>query len=300
MSRFARKKPLSRKAFELALNRIEKEAQQAGRSLREQLLMSLGEYGKAQHSGPDVTALPFQDLPVAFFRELIHFGAGRSKRTPGQQIKKVLRPWVLDENPKHLQNWYGQIYGEFAQGALSEVMREVLLFAMRKDEKLIQRIHAAILRGEVKPLEQITRCVALIHGIRYEGTGQAARVASQNKKSIGLAYLHLFEIDQKPPTPAAIRVDLARDLCLRNQRAKRPKFSDIWYLLRSGATNDEDEAGPRSRYEVMRIRYIRKVMKALKWPLRASPRGPVTVQSVKTTLDRAGRDYVDDSKTVPE
>ena len=179
-------------------------------------------------------------------------------------------------------------------------MREVLVFAMRKDEKLIQRLHDAILRGEVKPLEQITRCVALIHGIRYEGTGQAARVATQNKKLIGLAYLHLFEIDQKPPTPSDIRVDLARDLCLKNQRTKRPKFSDIWYLLRSGATDDEDVAGPRSRYEVMRIRYIRKVMKSLNWLLSISPRGPITVQSVKKTLDRTGRDYVDDSKTVPE
>jgi hypothetical protein len=38
----------------------------------------------------------------------------------------------------------------------------------------------------------------------------------------------------------------------------------------------------------------------LKWPLRISPRGPITIQSVKNTLERAGRDYVDDSKTVPE
>jgi hypothetical protein len=300
MSRFAGKKPISRKGFDLALNRLEKEAQQTGRSLREQLMISMGAYWKAQHSKPDDAALQFQNLPIEFFRELINFGAGRSKRTPDQQIKKVLRPWASNENPKHLQNWYAQIYGEFAQGALSEVMREVLVFAMRKDEKLIQRIHGAILRGEVKPLEQITRCVALIHGIRYDGTGQAARVASQNKKLIGFAYLHLFEIDQKPPTPADIRVDLARDLCLKYQKSKRPKFSDIWYLLRSGATDDKDEAGPRSRYEVMRIRYIRKVMKSLKWPLRISPRGPITIQSVKNTLERAGRDYVDDSKTVPE
>jgi hypothetical protein len=43
MSRFAGKKPLSRKAFDLALNRLEKEAQQSGRSLREQLMISVGE-----------------------------------------------------------------------------------------------------------------------------------------------------------------------------------------------------------------------------------------------------------------
>jgi hypothetical protein len=298
MSRLTGKRPISRKAFDLALNRLEKEAQQAGRSLREQLLISAGEYWKAQHSEPDSTVSQFQNLPIEFFRELINFGAGRSKRTPGQQIKKVLRPWVSDEKPKQLQNWYGQIYGEFAQGTLSEVMREVLVFAMRRDDRLIQRIHTAILRGEVKTLEQIARCVALIHGIRYEGTGQAARVASQNKKLIGFAYLHLFELEQKPPTPADIRVDLARDLCLNNQRNKCPTFSDIWYLLRSGATGDEDTTGPNSRYEVIGTRYIKKVLKSLKWPFRASPHGPITVKSVKGVLDRAGATYLDDSITI--
>jgi hypothetical protein len=296
MSRFAGKKPLNRKAFGLALRRLEEEAQQAGHSLREQIMISASKYCKAQHSGPDAAALQFQNFPIEFLRELIHFGAGRSKRTPGQQIKKVLRPWARDKNPKHLQNWYGQIYGEFAQGVLSKVMHEVLVFAMRKDEKLIHRIYDAILRGEVKTLEQITRCIALIHGIRYEGNGQAARVAGQNKKLIGFAYLNLFEFDQRPPTPADIRIDLARDLCLKNERGKRPKFSDIWYLLRSGSTDDKDEAGSRSRYEVIGTRYIKKVVKSLKWPLRASPRGPVTVQAVKNLLDRAGRDYVDDSE----
>ena len=57
---------------------------------------------------------------------------------------------------------------------------------------------------------------------------------------------------------------------------------------------------PSSRYEVIGTRYIKKVIKSLKWPLRASPRGPVSVKAVKGILDRAGRDYVDDSKTVPE
>jgi hypothetical protein len=300
MGRFAGSKPINRKAFNRALSRLEDEAQQSGRSLREQLLVSVDEFGKAQHSKPDAIAAQLQGLPIQFFRELLNLGAGRSKRTPGQQIKKVLRPWSSNDNPKQFQNWYEQIYGEFAKGALSEVMREVLVFAMRKDEKLIQRIHDAVLRGEVKALEQITRCVALIHGLRYEGTGQAARVANQNKKLIGFAYLHLFEIDQKPPTPADIRIDLARDLCLKIQRTKRPKFSDIWYLLRSGSTGDEDKPGRRSRYEVIGSRHIKKVIKALKWPLRSSPRGPVTVQLVKKSLDRAGRDYIDDSKTVSE
>ncbi len=115
---------------------------------------------------------------------------------------------------------------------------------------------------------------------------------------IGLAYLHLFEMEQALPTPADIRVDLARDLCLKNKRNKRPKFSDIWYLLRSGSTDDEDEPGPNSRYEVIGTRYIKQVLKSLKWPFRASPRGPITVQAVKSILVKAGRDYLDDSKTV--
>lgn len=97
-----------------------------------------------------------------------------------------------------------------------------------------------------------------------------------------------------------IRVDLALDLCLKSRRAKRPKFSDIWYLLRSGPTDDGDVAGPQTRYDVIGTRFIKKVVRSLKWPLRSSPRGPVTVQAVKNILDRAGRDYLGDSKTVTE
>jgi hypothetical protein len=298
MTQLTRRKPISQRAFDLALNRLEKEAQQEGRSLREQLLIAATEFWKEQHSGQDTAALPFQDIPVELLRELVNFGAGRSKRTPGQQIDKILRPWASDENPKQLQNWYAQIYGEFAQGTLSEIMREVLVFAMGKDERLVQRIRQAIAHGEMSAFEQIARCVALIHGVRHEGTGQAARVASHNKKLIGFAYLHLFELEQKPPTPADIRIDLARDLWLKNNRNKRPKFSDIWYLLRSGSTDDEDEPGPNSRYDVIGTRYIKKVLKSLKWPFRVSPRGPITVDAVKKVLDDAGRAYLDDSKTV--
>jgi hypothetical protein len=119
MGRFAGSKPINRKAFNRALSRLEDEAQQSGRSLREQLLVSVDEFGKAQHSKPDAVAAQLQGLPIEFFRELLNFGAGRAKRTPGQQIKKVLRPWTSNSNPKQLQNWYEQIYGEFARGALS-------------------------------------------------------------------------------------------------------------------------------------------------------------------------------------
>ena len=60
------------KRLDLALNRLEKEAQQKGRSLREQLMISVGEYWKALHSQPDAAALQFKNLPVEFFRELIN------------------------------------------------------------------------------------------------------------------------------------------------------------------------------------------------------------------------------------
>jgi hypothetical protein len=298
MGRFAGSKPINRKAFNRALSRLEDEAQQSGRSLREQLLVSVDEFGKAQHSKPDAVAAQLQGLPIEFFRELLNFGAGRAKRTPGQQIKKVLRPWTSNSNPKQLQNWYEQIYGEFARGALSEVMRDVLLFATKREDALIQRIRDAVVSGDVKPLEQIGRCVALIHGVRHEGTGPAARVACENKKLIGFSYLHLYELENKPPTPAEIRVDLARDLCLQRRRNKTPIFSDIWYVLRSGSTDDGDEPGPKSRYEVVGTRHIKKVLKGLGWPTRTSSQAHITVQKVKAILEKSGRGYVDDSDTV--
>jgi hypothetical protein len=150
----------------------------------------------------------------------------------------------------------------------------------------------------VKPLEQIGRCVALIHGVRHEGTGPAARVACENKKLIGFSYLHLYELENKPPTPAEIRVDLARDLCLQRRRNKTPIFSDIWYVLRSGSTDDGDEPGPKSRYEVVGTRHIKKVLKGLGWPTRTSSQAHITVQKVKAILEKSGRGYVDDSDTV--
>jgi hypothetical protein len=298
MGRFAGTKPINRKAFNRALTRLEDEAQQSGRSLREQLLVSVDEFGKAQHSKHDAIAAQLEGLPIQFFRELLNLGAGRAKRTPGQQIKKVLRPWTSNDNPKQLQNWYEQIYGEFARGALSEVMRDVLLFATKREDSLIRRIRDAVVSGDVMPLEQIGRCVALIHGVRHEGTGLAARVAGENKKLIGFSYLHLYELENKPPTATDIRVDLARDLCSRRRRTHKPKFSDIWYVLRSGSTDDSDEPGPTSRYEVVRTRYIKKVLKGLRWPTRPSPRGHITARAVKAILNRSGQEYVDDSGTI--
>jgi hypothetical protein len=294
MSRTSGKKPLDRQAIGRALDRIEKEAQASGRSLREQLLDSINESWKKRQSKAD-DAESLKGLPIEFFRELVHLSAGQSRRTPGQQIQKALRPWASGENPKQIKNWYGQMYGEFASGPLSEIMREVLVFGLKRDERLMHRVYAAIRQGDVKTIEQITRCVALIHGMRHEGTGQAARVASQNKKKIGFAYLQLFETEQKPPTPAAIRVALAQEQCRAARYGKPIRFSDIWLLLQSGATDDKDEPDRQSRYEIVGSRYIKKVVRALHWPLRPSARGPITVRLVKEILDKMEGGYIDDS-----
>jgi hypothetical protein len=177
-------------------------------------------------------------------------------------------------------------------------MRDVLLFATKREAALIQRIRAAVVSGDVKPLEQIGRCVALIHGVRHEGTGPAARVACENKKLIGFSYLHLYELKNKPPTATEIRIDLARDLCSKRRRTPTPKLSDIWYVLQSGSTDDSDEPSPNSRYEVVGTRYIKKVLKGLRWPTRPSPPSHLTVQAVKTLLDRSDQRYVNDSGTI--
>jgi hypothetical protein len=88
---------------------------------------------------------------------------------------------------------------------------------------------------------------------------------------------------------------LARDQCHDNRRGKPIRFSDIWLLLQSGATDDKDEPDRQSRYEIVGTRYIKKVVKALRWPLYASSRGPLTVSMVKKLLDKMATPYIDDS-----
>ena len=60
-------RPINRQAFTRALNRLEKEADQSGRSLREQLLLSLETYGEKHRAKPDIVAGRWQGLPVEFF-----------------------------------------------------------------------------------------------------------------------------------------------------------------------------------------------------------------------------------------
>jgi hypothetical protein len=72
------------------------------------------------------TGKPESLIPPQILRQIIYTTAEKSKLTPGQHLKSVLRAEIEGEAPKDLQNWYSQIYGEFSKAGLSEVMRDVL------------------------------------------------------------------------------------------------------------------------------------------------------------------------------
>jgi hypothetical protein len=92
---------------------------------------------------------------------------------------------------------------------------------------------------------------------------------------------------------------MARFACSLENDHRPPKFSDIWYLLRSGPKGD-DEPGPSSRYEVTGIKNIKKTLKLLKITAGSPLRGPLTAKKVKAILDKWELGYVDDSRMVPE
>ena len=289
-----KKKYPTKNAFAAALKRLRAEALKHGRTLPEQISIYAGQkQNKAARLGQLESSIPPQIL-----RQIIYTTAGRAKLTPGQHLKSVLRPGIEGDAPKEHQNWYAQIYGEFSKGSLSEVMREVLLYGANRDDRLMLRVRAAILNGDIRYLDKITRCVALVHGIKHERNGHAARLANLTQRNIGLAYLRLYELENKPPTAREIHVLMARDACFRNTR-HLPRFSDIWYLLRSGPTDDLQSKPTReARYELTGTKNIKKVIKLFKWRLGRSPAGPLSVDAVKKILDRALLKYVDDSKTL--
>ena len=289
-----KKKLPTKNTFAAALKTLKAEALKHGRTLPEQISIYAGKrQNRTSRLGQSESPIPPQIL-----RQIIYTTAEKAKLTPGQHLKSVLHPESKGDAPKELQNWYAQIYGEFSKGNLSEVMREVLLYGANRDNRLILRVRAAILNGDTKYLDQITRCVALVHGIKHEGNGHAARLASLTQRQIGLAYLRLYELENKPPTAREIHVLLARDACFRNTR-HIPRFTDIWYLMRSGPTDDLKSKPTRgTRYELTGTKNIKKVIKFFKWRLGRSPDGPLSVDAVKKILGKALLKYADDSKTV--
>ena len=289
-----KKKFPTKNAFAVILRKLKAEAQKHGRTLPEQISIYAGKrQNKTARLGQ-----PESSIPPQILRQIIYTTAEKAKLTPGQHLKSVLRPGVKGDTPKELQNWYAQIYGEFSKAGLSEVMREVLLYGANRDDGLMFRVRAAILSGDIRYLDQITRCVALVHGIKHEGNGHAARLASLTQRNIGLAYLRLYELENKPPTAREIHVLLARDACFKNM-GRLPRFTDIWYLLRSGPTDDSKSKPSREvRYELTGTKNIKKVIKFFKWRLGRSPDGPLSVDAVRKLLGKAQLKYVDDSKTV--
>jgi hypothetical protein len=289
-----KKKFPTKNTFATALRKLKAEAQKHGRTLPEQISIYAG---KRQNKTARL-GRPESSIPPQILRQIIYTTAEKAKLTPGQHLKSVLHPGVKGDAPKELQNWYAQIYGEFSKGSLSEVMREVLLYGANRDDRLMLRVRSAILNGDIRYLDQITRCVALVHGIKHEGNGHAARLASQTQRNIGLAYLRLYELENKPPTAREIHVLLARDACFKNAR-HLPRFTDIWYLLRSGPTDDSPSKPSReARYELTGTKNIKKVIGLFKWRLGRSPDGPLTIDTVRKILGKAQLKYVDDSETI--
>ena len=288
-----KKKFPKKKAFAAALKKLKAEAQKHGRTLFEQISL----YDSKKQIKAVLPRQPKLSIPPEIFQQLIFTVAGQSNRTPGQLLKSVILADKGEQFPKELQNWYSQIYGEFAKGSLSDVMRDVLLFAANRDDSLIPSIRTAILKGNIRYLEQIPRCVALVHGLRHENN--PASLANLTRRNIALAYLRLYEMAQKPPAAREIHVLLARNACLKSVSTRLPKFSDIWYFLRSGPTDDSGDRPTReSRYELTGVRNIKKVMKSFGWPLGRSTDGPLNVTVVRTILDKTQLKYVDDSGTV--
>jgi hypothetical protein len=270
---------------------LEEEAGRLGRSLPEHLGIIAAEYREknlAKSSGAAVRKFPRHPKIT---QQLVRLLASEAGLTPNEYIRQQIKGEKV-EPLQGLQNWYGQIYGEFAKGPLSEVLREALLCASGQSEQLMPLVRTAIERGNVKFLEQITRCVALIHGIKHEANGQATRVASPNKMKIMLAYLRLTGLDGQLPSAAEVRVLLAAQSC--GSGKVKPRFSDIWYLLRSGPADDSDaEPNPTSRYEISSTSYIKKILRSVSWPVRTL-HGPLTVKQVKRLLARARVHYQDD------
>jgi hypothetical protein len=289
-----KKKIPTKNAFAAALRKLKAEAQKRGLTLPEQISIYAGKrQNKIARLGQAESPIPPQIL-----RQIIYATAEKAKLTPGQHLKSVLHPGVKGDVPKELQNWYAQIYGEFSKGGLSEVMGEVLLYGANRDDRLILRVRAAILSGDIRYLNQITRCVALVHGIKHESNGHAARLASLTQRNIGLAYLRLYELENKPPTAREIHVLLARDACFKNT-GRLPRFTDIWYLLRSGPIDDsQNKPSRKARYELTGTKNIKKVVKFFRWRLGRTQDGPMSLDAVRKILDKAQLKYVDDSEAV--
>ncbi|MCE0483995.1 MAG: hypothetical protein LV479_07135 [Methylacidiphilales bacterium] len=237
--------------------------------------------------------------PNVFTQGMVHLSAGKRKLTPRQLVRHALLQEEIKEAPDDVRNWYAKIAGDFSKPPLVNLLEEIYRYALSKDEQVkIEGLREAVFSGNIKWLEDLTSCVAFIHRIPYAGNGQARRVAGATARNVVLTFTRLFESRNERPSASEIRVEMARHACDLEAKGK-PRFSDVWYLLRSGS-KDDDEPGPSSRYEVTGIKNIKKTLKLLKITAGPPLRGPLTAKKVKAILDKWELNYVDDLGMVPE
>jgi hypothetical protein len=237
--------------------------------------------------------------PRAFTQGIFQLRAGQLKLTPRQLFRYATMKEEIGKTPEDIRNWFAKIAGDFSKPPLADLLEEIYLRVLKDESRLVMRLDEAIRSGNIKWLEELTSCVAFIHRIPYTGNGQARRVAGGTARNVILTFTRLFEQREERPSATEIRVEMARYVCLLENDHRPPKFSDIWYLLRSGP-KDDAEPGPSSRYEVTGIKNIKKTLKSMKVTVGTPLRGPLTEKKVKFILDKWGLGYVDDSESVPE
>jgi hypothetical protein len=277
---------------------LEAEAETTGRPFRDLLTVQMERVRQKRREKTENERKKQASIPKVFYEGMFHLRAGRMKVTLGQLFRNVLAQGETKETPEDIQNWYAKIAGDFAKPPLADLAEDIYRRVLKDEPKLVASLDEAIRSGDIKWLEALTCCVAFIHRIPYAGNGQARRVAGATARNVMLAFTRLFEERDQRPSASEIRVEMARHACYLENDHQPPKFSDVWYLLRSGP-KDHDEPGPSSRYEVTGIKNIKKTLKSLKVALGQPLRGPLTAKKVKSILDRWQLRYVDDLESVP-
>jgi hypothetical protein len=288
----------SKKKLSINWAALDAEAETTGRSFRDLLTAEMERVRRERREKAEADRKKRASIPKVFYEGMFHLRAGRMGLTLGQLFRNAVRQEEIKETPQDIQNWYAKIAGDFAKPPLADLAEDIYRRVLKDEPKLIASLDEAIRSGNIKWLEDLTCCVAFIHRIPYAGNGQARRVAGATARNVMLTFTRLFEVSNQRPSASEIRVEMARHACYLEINRQPPKFSDVWYLLRSGPRDDE-EPGPSARYEVTGIKNIKKTLKFLKVAAGPPLRGLLTVRKVKSILDRWGLGYVDDSEVVP-
>lgn len=291
----AKKQPFSFRLTPAIEKNLRSQAEKEGRSYEDQLAIYINRSIRSLFPIENHTQEKIS--PAVFYHSRL-LAAYETGLTP-QRHSRSIRDQIMGTRddlqskiptvPKEIKNWYAQIYGGFAKGDLAKIMRSVLMFASYRDEFLADDMRTAIQKGDLHYLQQIMRCIALIHDLEFEGQGHAMNLVTRTKREIMFSYLELEEIDNQPPTPTEIRVLLAHKTCAKKDVL--PKISDIWDLLQIGSLDDfEDES--KSQYKICSLKYIKTVLLEQHWPI-GTRRFHLNRDRVKMIFDRATYKYID-------